>query len=153
MTTVNNASTVTLHYKGTLESGEVFDSSYDREEPMTVELGQGTLIPLFEEQLLGMGEGDSQTFTLNPEDAYGDTNPDAFITLEKTQFPDEFDFSTGSVVPLEGPGGQKAVGKIASDDESTVTIDMNHPLAGETLTFEVSVLAVDGGKDALSDTD
>ena len=153
MTTINGTSTVTLHYKGTLEDGEVFDSSFGREEPMTVELGQGTLIPLFEQRLLGMVEGESQTFTLDPADAYGKPNPDAYITLEKSQFPDEFDFSEGAMVPLEGPGGEKAVGKVASDNDSTVTIDMNHPLAGKELTFEVTILAVNGGEDATSSTD
>jgi peptidylprolyl isomerase len=142
MTTVQNGSTVTFNYKGTLDDGTEFDSSYNRNEPMTVTTGQGNLIAGFENALTGMTAGENKTFTIEASDAYGDHNPDAFTELDRTVFPDDFEFEVGMTVPLMGPNGQ-VMAKLTEVADTTVTADLNHPLAGQNLTFEIEVITVE----------
>tara|TARA_R110002126_G_scaffold12065_3_gene52846 strand:- start:27 stop:506 length:480 start_codon:yes stop_codon:yes gene_type:complete len=141
-TTETGATTLTLHYHGTLEDGTVFDSSRDRNEPMTVTLGLGQLIEGFENNLAGMEEGDTRTFTLTPEEAYGSPDPEATTVLERSVFPSDFEFTTGMTVPLTGPGGKPFLATITEVNPTSVTADLNHPMAGKDLTFEVEVLTV-----------
>jgi|ETNvirnome_6_100_1030635.scaffolds.fasta_scaffold10526_6 peptidylprolyl isomerase len=140
-TTVEAGNTVTLHYKGTLNDGTEFDSSYTR-DPMQVLVGSGQLISGFDNALVGMTEGQTKTFTLTPDEAYGDTDPDNVADIGKDMFPEDFDFDDGRVIPLMGPGGQQFLATITSSDDDTVTVDLNHPMAGKDLTFAVEVLTV-----------
>lgn len=141
MTTVTTNETVTLHYKGTLTDGTVFDNSHERGEPMTVTLGQGKLIAGFESNLQGMSVGETKTFTIPADEAYGQPNPDARTVMTKEVFPTDFDFSVGTDVPLNDPNGNFVLGKVVDTDGTTVTVDLNHPLAGQDLTFEVEVVS------------
>ena len=141
-TTVGTGNTVTLHYKGTLDDGTEFDSSYERGEPIQVITGAGQLIKGFDEALVGMGEGETKTFTLTPSEAYGERDEDATTTLAKGAFPDEFEFSEGMTVPLAGPNGQPFIATITEVKEDEVVADLNHPMAGKNLTFEVEVLTI-----------
>lgn len=141
MTTVQNGSTVTLHYKGTLNDGTTFDSSFERNEPMTITTGQGNLIAGFETALEGMAAGETKTFTIAAENAYGNPNPEAVTTMEKSAFPDDFPFEVGMTVPLMGPNGQ-VISTLTEVTDTEVTCDLNHPLAGQDLTFEIEVLEV-----------
>ena len=141
MTTVQNGSTVTFHYKGTLEDGTQFDSSYESDQPMTATTGESGLIAGFETALTGMSEGETKTFTLEPAEAYGDHNPEAFTELEKSVFPEDFPFEAGMTVPLMGPNGQ-VMATLTEIADTTVKADLNHPLAGKVLTFEIDVLEV-----------
>ena len=145
MTTVQNGSTVTFNYRGTLSDGSEFDSSYERNEPMTVTTGQGNLIAGFENALTGMAAGETKTFTIEAADAYGNRDEEAFSSLDKNMFPDDFGFNVGMAIPLKGPEGQQVIARLTEVADTTVTVDLNHPLAGQDLTFEVSVLTV--GKD------
>jgi len=140
--TVEEGNLVTLHYRGTLKDGTEFDSSYGREEPMKVLAGSGQLITGFEKALSGMTEGEKKTFTLAPAEAYGDHDPEAKTTMERNAFPEDFDFTTGMTVPLSGPAGQTFLATITDFDDDTVTADLNHPMAGKDLTFEVEVLEI-----------
>ena len=137
MTTVQNGSTVTFHYKGTLDDGTEFDSSYSRNEPMTATAGNGSLISGFENALTGMTAGETKTFTVESADAYGERNDDATTTLEKSVFPEEFPFEVGMPLPLMGPEGQQVTATLTEVQDDTVTADLNHPLAGKDLTFEM----------------
>lgn len=143
MTTVTNGSTVTLHYKGTLNDGTQFDSSHERNEPMTVTTGQGNLIAGFENALTGMAAGETKTFTIEAAEAYGERNDEAKTTMPRNVFPDDFPFEQGMTVPLMGPGGQQVFGTLTEITDTEVTADLNHPLAGKDLTFEVEVLTVE----------
>ena len=142
MTTVQNGSTVTFHYKGTLNDGTQFDSSHDRNEPMTTKTGAGNLIAGFETALTGMTAGETKTFKVESADAYGDLNPEALTTLDRSMFPEDFPFEAGMPIPLTGPDGQQVVAKLVEVSDNTVTADLNHPLAGEDLNFEIEVLAI-----------
>ena len=150
VTTAETGNTVTLHYKGTLDDGSEFDSSYAR-DPMQVVVGSGQLISGFDSALVGMTEGQTKTFTLTPDEAYGDTDPDKVADIGKDMFPEDFDFTEGRVVPLMGPGGQQFLATVTSEDDDTVTVDLNHPMAGKSLTFAVEVLTVDSTIAVLED--
>ena len=140
--TVQQGDTVVLHYKGTLDDGTTFDSSYDRGDPMTVLAGAGQLIAGFDKALNGMGTGETKTFTLTPEEAYGPRNDEAKTTMGRTAFPDDFELSEGLTLPLMGPNGQQLLGTVTSFTDSDVEVDLNHPMAGKNLTFEVTVVEI-----------
>jgi len=133
---------VTLHYKGTLDDGTEFDSSYSRGTPMTVEVGAGQLIEGFDSALGGMSEGETKTVTITAADAYGERDPDANAELEKEMFPKEFEFSEGMNIPLTGPLGQSFLAQVTEIKDTTIVADLNHPMAGKDLTFEIEVVNI-----------
>lgn len=139
---VKSGDTVTIHYKGTFNDGTEFDSSYTKGEPMTVTVGSGQLISGFDDALNGMEEGETKSISLGPDEAYGDVDPERFTELETSVFPDDFEFETGRVVPLLGPGGQQFLGTITESNEKVVTFDLNHPMAGKELNFDIEVLSI-----------
>jgi peptidylprolyl isomerase len=110
---------------------------------MTITLGSGQLIEGFEKALNGMTKGETKTLTLAPEEAYGDRDPNANVTLEKEVFPEDFEFTEGMNVSLTGPGGQPFVATITEIADENVTADFNHPMAGKDLTFEIEVLNIE----------
>ena len=142
MKIVEDGSKVSLHYRGTFEDGTEFDSSHSRGEPITCEVGSGNLISGFENALSGMKEGETKKVTLGPEDAYGDINPDAVQEVPRTAFPDDFVLKEGATVYGTNSVGQEMMAKINSFTDDTATLDFNHPMAGKTLNFEISVLEV-----------
>ena len=139
---VTNGNTVELHYVGTLDDGTEFDSSRARNEPMTVIVGAGQLIAGFNDALVGMSEGETKTFTLSPEEAYGPRFDDRTTTLSRTLFPEDFVFETNMQIPLQGPHGP-IISTLLEAGDQEITLDLNHPMAGKTLTFEVEVLNVE----------
>ena len=150
-TTITKGDTITLHYTGTFEDGTVFDSSHERGEPMTVTVGDGRLIAGFDNALDGMTTGETKTFTLQPDEAYGDRREDATTELNREMFPDDFEFTQNMTVPLQGPQGT-VLATLTEIGEETVTADLNHPMAGKTLTFEVEVLTVGNDETTSSQT-
>ena len=133
-------SSVTVNYTGKLEDGTVFDTSLtEGREPLSVTLGQGALIPGFENSLIGMGVGESKTIEINPEDAYGQINEEAFVDVPKDKVPENVE--VGMMLQTFGPAGVSVV-KVLEINEETVKIDANHPLAGKKLIFDVEVLSL-----------
>lgn len=139
--TATNSPTLTLHYKGTLADGTQFDSSFERNEPVTVTLGGGELLPTFEQNISTMETGDTTTFTLTPEQAYGERNADAKTTISKGTLPPEVDTSEGAQIPLSSPDGRNWLGTVTGTEDDEIHLDLNHPLAGESLTFTVELLS------------
>ncbi|WP_336364599.1 FKBP-type peptidyl-prolyl cis-trans isomerase [Halalkalicoccus salilacus] len=149
----------TIEYTGRLtdEDGTVFDTSREevaeeaglaeaqpeREyEPLTVEPGAGQLIEGFDEGLVGLEEGDTETITVPPEKGYGEKSDDRIMERDR----DEFEQLLDGEVPEEGmmiQTEQQQVGEIVHVDEEVVRIDFNHELAGETLEFDVEVVSID----------
>ena len=141
--TVEAGSSVTLHYTGTLDDGTEFDSSRTREEPMTVPIGNGQLIASFENALVGMTEGETKTFTIPSNEAYGPHNPEQITTLERNIFPEDFEFTPGMTVPLTNQQGENFMVVLTEVQETEVTADFNHPLAGEDLNFEIKLVEIE----------
>ena len=140
---VQNGNTVAVHYRGTLDDGEQFDSSYDRGEPLTFQSGAGQMIAGFDAAVAGMEEGESKTFTLTPEEAYGPTVAEAVQNVPMSAFAPGMQLTPGEMIHGQAPTGQPILAKIvAVNNNDTVTLDMNHPLAGKNLTFEVEVVSI-----------
>jgi FKBP-type peptidyl-prolyl cis-trans isomerase 2 len=131
---VDDGTTVRVHYTGKLEDGTVFDSSEGR-DPLTFEVGASQVIPGFEENVKALEIGESTTFTIEPEAAYGPHNPELVVDLAAAQAPDGL--TAGDRVQLQD--GRPAT--VVDVGEESVTIDANHPLAGKKLEFEVQLVA------------
>lgn len=142
MATVQEGNTVSVHYKGTLNDGTEFDSSYSRGEPISFEVGSGQMIKGFDSAVNGMTTGEKKSFTLSPEEAYGERNKDLIQAVPKNNFPPDFEPVEGAMVQGQNPNGEFFMAKIVTQDIATVTLDFNHPLAGENLNFEVELVEV-----------
>lgn len=141
MEKVENGKFVSVDYEGRLESGEVFDSSQDG-QPLEVQVGGGQIIKGFEENLVGMGLREKKTFTLNPEDAYGNRDENQLHTFSREEIPAEMDPQPGDIIGLQTQDGQQLPATIAEADEEKVVVDLNHPLAGKSLTFDIEVVNI-----------
>ncbi|MFK7779752.1 MAG: peptidylprolyl isomerase [Candidatus Gracilibacteria bacterium] len=134
---VEAGDTVAVHYTGTLENGEKFDSSFDRNEPIVFTVGEGQMIKGFDDGVIGMKVGDKKTLKLLPADAYGE----AEVKIPKTDLQSFID----SGVKLEAgevlPTAQGEI-KIIGADEISITIENNHPMAGKTLNFDIELIEI-----------
>ena len=141
MEKVGNGLFVSVDYKGTLQNGEVFDTSHGR-QPLEIQMGAGQLIKGFENALLGMSLNEKKAFTLGAEEAYGQRDEDLSHSFTRADFPPEMDPRVGQTVALSTPEGQQIPARIVKVDDENVTVDMNHPLAGEVLNFEIKVVGI-----------
>ncbi|MGB0347334.1 MAG: FKBP-type peptidyl-prolyl cis-trans isomerase [Balneolaceae bacterium] len=141
MSTIKNGDTVKVHYTGTLDNGEVFDSSINR-DPLQFTLGQGQLIPGFENAVIGLGVGDVTTANIPSSEAYGEHNPQMEVTVEKSQLPEGMTPEIGMQLQLNQPDGQPIPCVITKIEDEMVTIDANHPLAGKDLTFNIEIVEI-----------
>ncbi len=139
---VQNGHNVQVHYKGTLKDGTVFDDSYRRDEAIKFEVGAGQLLPGFSNTVVGMQIGEKRSVTLGPDEAYGQRDPMLLRSVPKTEFGEDFEFIEGGTVQGTGPTGQPFLAKFDEVREDDVVLDLNHPLAGEQLTFEIELVAV-----------
>ncbi|MBD3897943.1 FKBP-type peptidyl-prolyl cis-trans isomerase [Halomonas sp. ML-15] len=131
---------VTLHFTLKLEDGTVVDSTRDK-QPATFQVGDGNLPPGFEAPLQGLAEGDTGSYQIGPEHAFGQHNPQNVQLLKRDDFED-VEPEVGTVMSFADAAGGELPGVIASLDGEQVEVDFNHPLAGRTLTFEVEVIKV-----------
>ena len=141
MTEIGKNTVARVHYTGTLpDSGEVFDSSEDR-EPLAFLVGYSKMIPGFERELMGAKTGDKVEFTLTAEDAYGPHNPDAVQNVPLEMF--------GGITPEVGMTLMSDLGpfRVSEINGSEITVDFNHALAGKSLTFNVEVVEVRAATD------
>jgi FK506-binding protein 1 len=130
---------VSVHYSGKLDSGDVFDSSESR-DPIVFKAGKGEMIKGFDAGVMGMQVGEQKTLTLTPEDAYGEVQQEAFITVSTENLPEGAE--VGAKLQVGNDSGQSRIAKIIEIDEQETKLDMNHPLAGETLTFDVELVDI-----------
>jgi FKBP-type peptidyl-prolyl cis-trans isomerase 2 len=128
---------VSIEYTLTLANNEEVDSNVG-EMPLTYEHGSGRLIPGLEKQLAGMKTGERKKVTVKPEDAYGPVRPEAQVEVAKKQLPEEA-WKVGAAVQGQTPAGQPLFGKIVELREDKALVDFNHPLAGQTLYFDVKI--------------
>ncbi len=141
MSTVEEGRTVVFHYTGMLADGEVFDSSRER-SPMEVQIGAGLIIPGLESGVMGMEVGETRTFTIAPKDAYGEHDENLWQRVEKERFPDPESVEVGKTFRSPLGEGRFVRGTVVEVGEEDVLIDLNHPLGGKALTFEVECLEI-----------
>jgi peptidylprolyl isomerase len=134
--------TVSVHYTGRLDDGTVFDSS-EGGQPLEFALGGGDVIPGFEKALLGMSPGDSKTMTILSDDAYGPYFEERVVVIDRQQIPPELPVDIGAQLQIQQEGGMVIPVVITDMTETEVTLDANHPLAGEDLTFDIHLVAIE----------
>ncbi len=141
MTQITNGSSVSVNYTGRLEDGTIFDTSlHEGRTPLTATLGQGQLIPGFENGLMGMAVGEKKTIEINPSDAYGEVNEGMIQEVPLTQVPEGA--KVGDMLQGQNERGQFQV-SVKEVKENSVVLDMNHPLAGKKLIFDLEVVSID----------
>jgi FKBP-type peptidyl-prolyl cis-trans isomerase SlpA len=141
MEKITKSSTVTVNYTGKLEDGTIFDTSLvEGREPLKAKLGEGQLIPGFENGLIDMTIGETKTVEIEPSEAYGEYNDTLIVEVGKDKVPEEVE--VGMMLQTFGPMGPSIV-KVKEIKEDVVLIDANHPLAGKKLIFELEVVGVE----------
>jgi len=141
MTQVTVGDTVRIHYTGTLKDGSAFDSSVGR-DPLQFTVGEKTIIPQLEDSIVGIAVGDTATVEIAAENAYGPRQEDAIQTVERSLMPEGAELAVGGQLQATGQDGNVFVLTIVEVAEDTVTLDANHPLAGEDLTFQVELVEI-----------
>lgn len=138
---VETGKTVKVHYTGTLNDGSVFDSSQGR-DPLEFQVGAGQVIPGFDAAIQQMDVGASKTITIPSDQAYGEVRQEMIALIPHEQFPEGLNPEVGQTLQLRTPEGALPV-RVTDVKDNGVVIDGNHPLAGEDLTFELTL--VDAG--------
>lgn len=141
MTQASDGNTVQIHYTGKLTDGTVFDSSEGR-DPLEFQIGGNTIIPTLETAVVGMAVGETATVEIAAADAYGPHQPEAVQTVERSMIADGVDVAVGSQLQATAPGGEEFVLTVTAVDEKTVTLDGNHPLAGQDLVFDIELVGI-----------
>jgi FKBP-type peptidyl-prolyl cis-trans isomerase SlyD len=132
---------VCLDYTLRLDDGEVVDSSEDR-DPIEFVQGQGQIAPGLEEELYGMQAGDQKSVVVGPAQGYGERNPEANQVVPRDAFQEGVELEPGMPIQVSDGSGRRATAFLAEVNEDSVKLDFNHPLAGETLQFDVEVVDV-----------
>lgn len=141
MSQATAGNTVKIHYKGTLEDGSQFDSSEGR-DPLEFELGSGQVIPGFEQAVEGMAVGESKSVTIAPEDAYGPRVEQAIQEVPKSVLPAELEPVVGMALQAQNQDQQPVQLVVTAVSDESITVDGNHPLAGKTLNFDISLVEI-----------
>lgn len=142
MAEAKNGDAVKIHYTGKLGDGTVFDSSAGR-EPLEFTIGDGQVIPGFERMVIGMAPGESKTSTIDKQDAYGERSDEMVFRVDRSQLPSDLNPEVGQELYMQQPNGMALPVLVIDTDENSITIDANHPLAGEDLTFEIQLVSID----------
>ena len=138
-----NGSNVSVHYVGKLNDGTEFDSSRGRNTTLSFQVGGTQVIKGFSDAVLGMEVGEKRDVTIPPEDAYGMPITEAVRPFPRTIFPEGMELIVGTTIKGKNEHGMDVLAKIVEYTENEVTLDMNHPLAGETLNFEIELVSID----------
>ena len=139
---VKKGDKVKVEYTGTFENGEVFDASEKHGQPLEFEVGAGQMIKGFDEAVVGMAKDEEKEITLKPEDAYGDPKDEMIQKVPKDKLPKEQEPAVGMTIGVGFGDGRQMPATITEVTDTEVTIDMNHPLAGKTLTFKLKVVEI-----------
>lgn len=143
MTQASSGDTVRIHYTGTLDDGTQFDTSSGR-DPLEFKLGDGQVIPGFDGAVDGMSVGDSKTVAIPPEQAYGERHEQLIQEVPKSALPEEIAPEVGMQLQSQSPEGQVMLLTVTEVADDTITVDGNHPLAGQTLNFDIELVEVVG---------
>lgn len=141
---IEKGSTVRLEYILKDDTGQILDSNNGR-DPLTYTQGEEQILPGLEKALTGMRAGEQKQVTVKPEEGYGPVDPAAQTEVPKEMLPPDA-LTVGTQLTARSPGGQSTLVRVKEIKERTVIIDLNHPLAGKTLHFDVKVLGVEPPK-------
>jgi FKBP-type peptidyl-prolyl cis-trans isomerase 2 len=138
---VKNGDTVRVHYTGRLDDGQVFDTSEEEGgEPLEFKVGAGEVIPGFDEAVRGMKVGDKKTFEVAPDDGYGERREEFVQAVARDGMRLDTEPKEGMTLLMQLPNGQELPVTITKVTDTQVTLDANHPLAGQKLTFDVTLI-------------
>lgn len=138
--TAKSGDTVQIHYTGTLDSGEQFDSSAGG-EPLEFTLGSGQVIAGFDKGVTGMTIGDKKTIRIPSNEAYGEYDDALVIQMNREELP-VLNYEVGTELVMQQPSGRSIPVIVIDTNDETIVLDANHPLAGEALTFELELVAI-----------
>ena len=134
--------TVKVHYRGKLHDGSVFDATFDR-EPLQFTIGGGQIVPGLEEAVVGMNPGDSKTMELPVEKGFGRHREDLVVVVAKSKLADlDLEPKVGELISIPQSDGTPVDATVVEVTESEVTMDFNHPLAGEDLSFDIELVDI-----------
>jgi FKBP-type peptidyl-prolyl cis-trans isomerase 2 len=131
-----------VHYKGTFNDGTQFDASYDRGEPLEFVCGMGMMIMGFDKAVAEMEVGEIVNVHLNPEEAYGEADPNAIITLPLAELPGAEELQVGDQAFLQDMYGRPFRVRVTARDEENITFDANHEMAGKELNFQIELVEI-----------
>lgn len=139
MAKAKQGDTVVVHYTGKISDGSIFDSSQGS-EPLEFTIGEGEVIPGFENAVVGMSPGESKTITIPIDEAYGPYREEMVLEVDRSQMPPDWEPEIGQQLQIQ-QGPEQYIPVIVTDvSDSTVRLDANHPLAGEDLTFDIQLV-------------
>jgi len=141
MTQAKSGDTVRIHYTGTLDDGTEFDSSAGR-DPLEFALGGGQVIPGFDSAVDGMALGESKSVTIPPDEAYGQRHEQLVQQVPRTTLPEDMEPAVGMQLQSKSPDGQVMNLVVTEIVDDSITVDANHPLAGQTLTFAIELVEI-----------
>ncbi|MFO8018795.1 MAG: peptidylprolyl isomerase [Promethearchaeia archaeon] len=138
---IKEGDVIKVEYTGTLDDGTVFDSTdMEEREPLVFKVGAGQIIPGFDDSVIGKETGDEYDIRLEPPEAYGERKEGLTRSLPREQFPKDEKPEPGKMVALMGPNNQPIPATITEVDDESIKIDLNHPMAGKTLNFNIKIL-------------
>jgi FKBP-type peptidyl-prolyl cis-trans isomerase SlpA len=138
---IQSDSSILVHITMKLSDGSAADSTKVNNKPAKIIMGDNSISPAFEAELIGMKQGESKEFTLEAKDAFGETNPDNIHYMDIDKFSAEVPAKVGNIITFTQPGGELP-GMIKEINGNSVTIDFNHPLAGQTVTFVIDLVDI-----------
>lgn len=141
MSEAKSGDTVKIHYTGTLSDGTQFDSSQGR-DPLEFTLGAGSVIAGFDDAVTGMSAGEAKTVNIPADQAYGPRHDQLMDKVPRGAIPDDIALELGMVLHAQGPDGQELSFTVVEFDDQNVTVDGNHPLAGQDLTFALELMEI-----------
>ena len=141
MTQVKQGDTVQVHYRGKLDDGTVFDSSQGR-GPLEFTVGQGHMIAGFQDAVVGMDAGDSKTVHIPAAQAYGPRDESVVLSMSREKMPEDIDLEISDRLQVRRKDGTMVNVTVTDISESSVTLDGNHPLAGQDLVFDIELVGI-----------
>jgi len=136
---------IKVEYEGSLDNGEIFDSSEKHKKPLEFVIGEGNVIPEFEKAIIEMEKGQEKNIKIESKDAYGEKKEELIKKIPKEQLPEEIreKIQPGMVLGMQTPQGQQMPVKIINVEDTEITLDLNHPLAGENLNFKIKLIDIE----------
>ena len=142
MAQVKQGDMIRVHYHGTLEDGTVFSSTYQEKEPFEFAVGKGSVLPGFEQAVIGMSVGDTTSISIPPEEAYGQHRKEFVFMMNKSQAPAGLNLEIGKRLQIRTNQGKETIATITAITEDSVILDANDPLAGKTLKFDIELIEI-----------